>query len=210
MAGEAAEAEKGPRLTEKHRRIGRALLASGPVSHGELLEEIRTCGRPPGVLEEALLHTGFPPEDGLIAASLVSYRIPRIRLDEYTLSPDVLKSISGEVAVRTRAVPMARIGSILVVATPHIDARRASALRCEWRGKVILLLASPEEVEEALRAHYPAVYAWARALPAVRSGDLEPQTLVPAMGRSGDLPAWWTTAITGEGPVVPSEAPELE
>ena len=70
--------------------------------------------------------------------------------------------------------------------------------------------AAPEEVEEALRSHYPSAYAWARAVPALRAGDLAPQTLVPAMGHAGDLPGWWNSAVVGEGPVIPPEAPELE
>ena len=120
------------------------------------------------------------------------------------------QDIQHELAVRYRALPIGRLGSILVLATPHIDERRALALRTQWGGKVILVLASRDEVQEALRAHYPAAYASASAVPAMRAGDLEPQTLLPAKDRSGDLPAWWKAAIVGEGPVVPPEAPELE
>ncbi|MCZ6689223.1 MAG: hypothetical protein O7H41_06430 [Planctomycetota bacterium] len=208
MAAENADPGEGRSLSDQHRRIGHALHAAGFVTHQDLAREIDAGGGAGGALEEGLLKAGFPSEDDLIAAALARYRIPRIRLENHVLSPDTLRLIPGEVAVRSRTLPLAKIGNLLVLATPYIDARRAAAVSSAWGGQVILVLASPEEVEEALRAHYPAAYAWARAIPAIRAGDLEPQTLVPALGRVGDLPAWWRTTIVGEGPVIPPEAPE--
>lgn len=209
MADKAGSEKARNVLTERHLRLGRALLAGGPVTHADLLREIEASGGPPGLLEQALLLARFASEEDLIAASLARYRIPRIRLEMFPPSPEVLRSISGEVAVRFRVVPVGRIGTILVAATPHIDARRAAAVRAEWGAKVTLVLATPRDVEEALRAHYPGVYAWARAVPALRAGDLAPRTLIPTMGRRGDLPAWWRMAVVGEGPVIPPEAPEV-
>ena len=135
MAGEAPEKGERPDLTGQHRRLGRALLAAGPVTHGEVLELIGSLSRPAGPLGEALLHVGFPSEDDLISVALASYRIPRVRLDSFTLSPEVIRLIPGEVAVRCRAFPLGRIGSLLIAATPQMEARRAASLRREWGGE---------------------------------------------------------------------------
>jgi hypothetical protein len=199
-----------PEITDHHRRLGRALLAAGGVTQADIDEGIHRLRTPPGNLEKALSRAGFPTEDALIAASLGSYRIPRIDLDGYPLSADALRRFPGETAVRCRAIPVGIVGRILVVATSSIDAGKATALRSAWGDKVILALASSAAVEEALRSHYPAAFHWARSVPAVRSEDLEPQTLVAVTGRAGDLPAWWKATLVGEGPVVPPEAPDLE
>ena len=197
-------------VTNHHRRLGRALLAAGGVTQADIEDGLRRLGRPAGPLEDAVREAGYPEEDLLIAASLGRYRIPRVRLESYPLSPDVLLRLPGDVAVRCKAIPLAVIGPILVLATPYIDSHKATALRHQWGDKVILVLASAEEVEEALRGHYPGAYQWARSVPAIRSADLAPQTLVAATGRLGDLGAWWRAALIGEGPIVPMEAPELE
>ena len=106
--------------------IGRALLAGGPITQQFLQQELQASGKAGGALGKALLQSGFPAEEELVAAVLRSLRIPKINARNTKIPLETVCVIPESVAKSCRVLALDKIGKILVVVTP--DLRNAEAL----------------------------------------------------------------------------------
>jgi hypothetical protein len=108
-------------------KIGRALLAGGPISRDHLQRELERSGKQESVLGKALLQSGFPTEDELVSLLLQRLRIPKINASNTKIPLETVRLLPKDVAVRCRALPIDQIGRIMVVVTPDIGNDEALA-----------------------------------------------------------------------------------
>ena len=101
-------------------RIGRALLAGGPVTQELLQRELDRAQKSQSVLGKALLQSGFPKEEDLVVPLLSGLRIPRINAKNTKIPLETIRLLPEQVAVRQRILPLDQMGQVLVVVTPDV------------------------------------------------------------------------------------------
>ena len=199
-------------------QIGRSLLAAGPVTHEFLARELERSGKAQSTLGKALLQSGFVKEEELIYPLLQRLRIPRINARNTKVPLETVVAIPEELATRHKVLALDRIGSILIVVTPHVD--NADGLT-EIRNATQLVISpiqsdpkacSPDEFLQILRDYYqrakaqglssaPAAAAAGGSAPAASSNGAV--TAIPLGNADEDT---WFRRFASAGPVPVEQA----
>ncbi|MBI4564865.1 MAG: hypothetical protein HY716_09270 [Planctomycetes bacterium] len=135
--------------------IGDLLIEEGLVTREELIESLSQAD-PHDPLVEALLDCGQPRRSELAQWLARRVRVPKIRdLRALALRPPLTRLVPEELARRSVLLPVAKMGSLLFVARPHLqdpsairDVRRITGL------KVKLLLGDEAQVKAAIECLY--------------------------------------------------------
>ena len=101
-------------------RIGRSLLAGGPITQELLQAELDRQGKGASVLGKALLKAGFPNEEDLIYPLLAKLRIPRINAKNTKIPLETVALLPEELATQHQLLPLDRMGNLLVVVTSDV------------------------------------------------------------------------------------------
>jgi len=185
-------------LTKEQLTLGRVLLAEGPITSDFVEEQIKKEGKE-SALAKAVKGCRHVSESLLVRALLSSYRIPRVRLEKYTIPDEALKLLTTEDARRFRVIPLGKVGAITCLAVESVfdlDLRVVYQLRRILGGPVKLFQAAPQEIDQMLDRHYPLPQkevVKATPLPSAPSR----KRLIPIEHSSG----WWRYVHTREGPV---------
>ncbi|MGE0713248.1 MAG: hypothetical protein AB7N76_37015 [Planctomycetota bacterium] len=146
--------------------IGKALLAGGPITQELLQRELVSSGKGDSVLGKALLQSGFPSEEALIAPLLQRLRIPKINARNTKIPLETIRVVPESVARACRVLAIDKIGEILVVVTPSLD---SEANMAEVRRKTGLLVTpiqcAPEGFDQIVDEYYQRLNESGLALP---------------------------------------------
>jgi len=185
-------------LTKEQLTLGRVLLAEGPITSDFVEEQIKKEGKE-SALAKAVKGCRHVSESLLVRALLSSYRIPRVRLEKYTIPNEALKLLTAEDARRFRVIPLGKVGAITCLAVESVvdfDLHAIYQLRHILGGPVKLFRAAPQEIDQMLDKHYPP--------PQERVVKATPLPTAPNRKRLIPLEhssVWWHYVHTGEGPV---------
>jgi hypothetical protein len=199
-------------LSPEKRRLGRALLAGGPITHERLIEELERAGKGQSVLGKALLQSNFPKEDELLAVLIARVRIPKINVKNTKIPLETVKILPADIAKKTKMLPIEKLGDILVVVSPDISDENALAQVRRATGCLISpIQCAPEGFDEVLAGYYdrvaqsepapPAATSGSAPTPAGRAPDEGPLAALPAEDMSDD----WTRVYAAAGPVPADE-----
>ena len=84
-------------------------------------------------------------------------QVQKVNLDELGVDSQAASMIHREVALRLGAIPIRRLGNILVVAVSEGNTTRvASELKLTTSTELRFVLADPHQIERAISAYYPA------------------------------------------------------
>lgn len=110
-----------------------------------------------GLLSGHFVRLGALDEDAMIAFLAEVYRVPAIRLAEYSLDPAIVGLIPESVAWARQVIAVHRESSVLIVAMADptdsatiLDVRRRSGAR-----EIEVVLVGEEDLARALRGSYP-------------------------------------------------------
>ncbi|MDH5641421.1 MAG: hypothetical protein OEY28_09020 [Nitrospira sp.] len=151
------------RLSQVHeqleQRAGYMLWLQGVITEGEVEEALKsvTGESVSPQVTELLEASGFPQHEMLYRFLARHESIAPVDLDRIRPTQRALRSVKPGVARSYRAVPIDRIGRILLVAVslPY-DPRKLLELRSLTSSKVKLFVASEEDVNKALDRYFPA------------------------------------------------------
>ncbi len=137
-------------------KIGKSLLAGGPVSYERLQQELEQSGKQVSHLGRALLQAGFPRESELLIPLLSRLKIPKIKNLKNTEIPlETIRLLPQEVALRCQILPVDQIGSILVVASPDLSNEAAFAEVRQVTGCLVTpIQCGAAGFEEIIREYY--------------------------------------------------------
>ena len=142
-------------LSPEKRKLGLALLAAGPITSEKLQAELEKSGKGAGVLGRALLASGFPKEEELLATLVAKIRIPKINVKTTKIPLETIRLVPGDIARRTKILPIEKIGDILVVVSPDIsDADAMTEVRRVTGCLVSPIQCAAEGFEEVLNGYY--------------------------------------------------------
>lgn len=138
-------------------RFGDILVKEEVISLDQLktaIEEQKQTGKRLG---ETLLRLGYINEYELVAFLSKQYRCPAINLDEFEISPDILKLVSRESAVKHGLVPINRSGSNLIVAmSDPSNIFAVDDLKFATGHNIEVVVASERAIKNAIEKHYGA------------------------------------------------------
>lgn len=149
-----------PAIPPDKLKIGRALLAGGPVTQELLQRELDRAQKSGSVLGKALLQSGFPREEDLMVPLLSGLRIPRINAKNTKIPLETIRLMPQEVALRQRILPLDQMGNVLVVVTPDVGNEDGMAEARQVTGLAIFPIQSDskscsvQEFEQIIRDYY--------------------------------------------------------
>ncbi|HZU95987.1 MAG TPA: hypothetical protein VFF73_04705 [Planctomycetota bacterium] len=202
-------------LSPEKRRLGRALLAGGPITVERLTEELEKSGKGQSVLGKALLKANFPHEDELLAALVAAIRIPKINVRNTKIPLETIRILPADVAKRWKVLPIEKIGDILVVVSPGVGEEEALAsVRRATGCSVFPFQCDAEGFDEVLGGYYDrlASSGIAQAVPVAdaMAAPVPGPTARPTQGALAALPAddgsdEWERVYAAPGPVPAEE-----
>ena len=191
-------------LTQEQLSIGKVLLAEGPLTVEYVKEQITAEGGEPSILAKAVLASGHTSEERLAAALLARYRIPKVRIQSYPVTEDVLQLLSAEDARRLRAIPLGKVGEITCFAVENLfelDVTVVYQLRRIAGGPVKLFQTSPQDMDLALEKYYPLLKK--EVVKPIKVPVAEIRKMRGEMVPYEHTQAFWERSFASERPVRP-------
>jgi len=136
-------------------KLGELLVRNSVISTqqlGKALEEQKASG---GRLGESLIKLGFIKEVDLVRFLSEQYGMPSVNLTEITITPEVIKIIPTDVAIKYQVIPVSLRDSTLIVAM--VDPSNIFAIddiKFLTGYRIEALIASESSMKQALDAHY--------------------------------------------------------
>jgi len=203
-------------LSPEKRRLGRALLAGGPITQERLLEELEKSGKSQSVLGKALLKSNFPREEEILAALVAQIRIPKINVRNTKIPLETIRIVPADIARRFQVLPIERIGDLLVVVSPGTgDEDALAAVRKATGCSVFPFQCDAEGFTDVLEGYYERVASSGVAAPVDHAPPAPAPRPAPAPVSTGPIAALpgddngmdaWDRQYAAAGPVYAEEA----
>ena len=139
-------------------RLGEVLLSEGLISEEQLdtalkIQQAYTTGG--HHLGQILVESGLVTPGQLNVALARKLSIPFVSLEGYEIPPQLITRVPPEIAQHYKVLPLAEFGSALVVAmVDPFDQAAVDALRFNSKMNIEIVMASADEIAEALNTHY--------------------------------------------------------
>jgi hypothetical protein len=139
-------------------RLGDALIDARLITAAQLQEALAKQGanrkKPLG---EILIQLGYIDRQALFRALSQKLGVPNVDLRKFRIDPAVLKLVPEAVVREFNLVPLSREGASLVVAMDNpLNAVALERIRFLTQSAITPVMASPEDIAEAIRVHYSA------------------------------------------------------
>jgi len=97
-------------------RLGDLLVRQGLVTQDQLRQALRDAKENGTRVGYSLVKLGFVAEEELTRMLSKQYRVPAVDLDRFTVKPEILKRVPGNMAVKHLVLPLRKVGRTLTVA----------------------------------------------------------------------------------------------
>ncbi len=136
------------------RKLAGMLVKKGVISLPELrnLESSLTAGEK---LKDLLMREGKISEDDLLDIVSEQYNVPKIKLSELDIDPEIIKILPKRIVLRHNVVPVSRIGNTLTVAmTDPSDMNAQDDIKFLTDYNIEVVVASESDIKEAIHKYY--------------------------------------------------------
>jgi len=142
-------------------RLGEALVEAKLISAGQLEQALarqqQNRKRPLG---QILVELGHLSQRDLYRALSQKLGIPAVDLKKFRIDPAVRKTLPAAEVQQLRIVPLCRDGETLIVAMENaLDPAPLERVRFLTQGAVVPVMASAEDIADAIREHYSGAAA---------------------------------------------------
>jgi len=139
-------------------RLGEVLRSEGLISEEQLdtaLKIQQTYTRGSHHLGQVLVESGLLTPEQLNIALARKLSIPFVSLEGYEIPPQLITRVPPEIAQHFKVLPLSELGSAMVVAMVNpFDQAAVDALRFNSKMNIEIVMASADEIAEALNTHY--------------------------------------------------------
>lgn len=151
--------------TQPVQRLGETLVELGYLSPDELENALDLERRNRSIpLGQILNDMGVLDADVINSVMAKKLGIPFVSLTAFSIAPEILKRVPAAVAHRYQVIPLAEADGSLVVAVDNpMDMAKMGELRFATGCKLIPVMASANEIRQALQANYGGQERWAIA-----------------------------------------------
>ncbi len=136
-------------------RIIDVLVSNKLLTREQLEEALQLQQTSGGSLQKILVERGYISDVSLLSALSQGLGIPPISLSRIKIDPALKSVVSPEIARQHQVVPIARMGRTLTVAMADpLNVLALDTLATMTHLKINLLLATPNDLQEAIEAYY--------------------------------------------------------
>ncbi len=184
-------------------RLTKILIDSRLLTSDDIAKAVDTQKERGGALSDILVSLGLISKEKLVELLSQSLCIPPIDLSRLRIGPDILQVIPEKIAKHYQILPVSKIGDLLtIVMADPMNIFAIDEIKSLTGLKVSTLIASENDIKDALRRHYAkdAALAMDRIVDGiVSSHDVSP---VEAPDDSSAESASELLKITQEAPIV--------
>ncbi len=191
------------------RKMGDILIKEDVINLDQLktaLEEQRSSGKRLG---ETLLNMGYIDEHQLVAYLSKQYGVPAVNLDQFDITPDVLKVIPRESAIKHKLIPISKSDETLVVAMcDPSNIFAVDDLKFATGRNVEVVVTSERSIKKSIEKYYGSKEDWESSLKAEESDVVVDQLLedldefVLEIHEDADIDLTELSKATEEAPVI--------
>ena len=135
--------------------LGELLVERKTLTPDQLREAMERQQRSRKRLGEILMELGFADADSVLDGLSTQLGVPPTRVNSFTVTADAISCLSERIARKYSAIPMLRVGSTLVVATPNPrDLQALDDLRFAAGCEIRTMIALESEIQVALESFY--------------------------------------------------------
>lgn len=134
---------------------GKILASNAIITDAQKTEAEKHAKAKKMAFADAVVHLKFAPKEAVYSALAEAMGVPFIEISTYVISPECLKLISQESALRHHTIPIFHIQNTLTVAMEDpTNLAAIDRLRHESGKEIDPCLSSPLEIREALDHYY--------------------------------------------------------
>jgi type IV pilus assembly protein PilB len=138
-----------------NKKLGEILLDAGKITKEHLDQALKVQAETGKKTGEILIDLGFCNEEDIIVSLSTQYGYPYIKLENYDITPDILKTIPKGLARKYNCLPLDRIGNIVsfVVADP-VNLMELKKQEQYLNCKMQFFLTTPSSLNTAIKKYY--------------------------------------------------------
>ncbi|MDE1919927.1 MAG: hypothetical protein KGJ09_00740 [Candidatus Omnitrophica bacterium] len=135
--------------------LGEILIQRKRISRAQLDAALKVQKEKGGIIGEILVNFGYLDERDIVVALVIQCGLPYIAVNKYTIDPQIVRLIPGEVARREKVIALDRIGEVLsvVMCNPLSDEQK-NFLEGLTQCRVATFISTKAEIEEAIARNY--------------------------------------------------------
>ncbi|HEX3036407.1 MAG TPA: type IV-A pilus assembly ATPase PilB [Thermodesulfobacteriota bacterium] len=142
-------------------RLGDILIKEDIISLDQLKSAIEEQRRTGKRLGETLLNLGYINEYQLVEFLSKQYDVPAVNLDEFDITPDVLKLVPRESALKHVLIPINSSGSTLVLAmSDPSNIFAIDDIKFATGRNIEVVVASEQTIQKAIEKYYGSDQEW--------------------------------------------------
>ncbi|MCK5706939.1 MAG: hypothetical protein KAI43_04745 [Candidatus Aureabacteria bacterium] len=137
------------------KKIGEILIDAEKISREQLDEALALQKESGKRVGELLIEKGFCSEEDIIVSLATQYGYPYIKIENYELTPDVLKIIPKGLIKKYHCIPLDRIGNLIsfVVSDP-VNLMELKKQEEYLNCKMQFFVTTPTSLEATIKKYY--------------------------------------------------------
>jgi type IV pilus assembly protein PilB len=156
------------RMTRK--RLGDVLVDQGLVDETAVKDALKEQRRTGELLGEVLVKMGFVTEMDIAGAIVTQFALPFIRLSQYRISAEILKTFPTQMLRQYRFMPLDKMGDVLAIAVGGLlNEDVLNELEKVVSCKILVYITPQSDVTRAFEKYFPE--SAERAAPAAESTE---------------------------------------
>lgn len=152
--------------------IAETLIAESVISYDQLNEALEIQKQTGKKLGETLLDLGYINEQKLVASLSKHYRVPAINLEQLEISPDVIKFISRESAIKYNLIPINHhYSTLVIVMSDPSNIFAIDDVKFATGQNIEVVVSSERSINKAISKYYGTQTEWDERVRATKSHD---------------------------------------
>ena len=135
--------------------LGQLLIERGIISNSQIQEALEVQKKEGGLIGEVIVKLGFAKEEEIAQCISLQYGFPFLSLNNYEISPDVIKLVPKHIASYYCLIPIDKIQNILTVAMANpLNYEAIEDLEYSTSLNVQVFISTPSEIRKAIEKFY--------------------------------------------------------
>ena len=168
---EQEEESKSSKVTGK-KRMGDILIKEDVINLDQLktaIEKQKSSGKRLG---ETLLNLGYIDENQLVAYLSRQYGVPAVNLDQFDITPEILKIIPRDSAIKHKLIPINKYdGSIVIAMSDPSNIFAVDDLKFATGQNIEVVVTSERAIKKAIEKYYGSQEQWEDTVKAQESEE---------------------------------------
>ncbi len=135
--------------------IGEILIEKGVITREQLLKALELQKEEHKLIGEILINSGIVKEEEVAQALTMQYGLPYLPLKNYELSPEIIRLIPKELALKYSLIAIDKIGNTLTISiTDLLDQEIISQIEKLTNSNVQFFVSAASDIKDAYKRYY--------------------------------------------------------